>query len=350
MKNIMSAVMRAALTCFAVSVLVSAQAAADDKSPLVLLSTGGPTDTITRDVVAKAFTKATGIEVIIRPQSDSLISTVVAQKDNPQYDLILTGYDSYVYLLQNGALDKVNYDEIPNTANLYPLARATHGIGTSFTGVTLVYNTEKVQTPPTSWGDLWNPAYKGHVIIPAVPTTYGLDLLIMAARTFGGSEQNIDVGFRKLKELAPNVDAIYESSSNAAQMFQLGSAWIAPWFAGRVPPTRDAGVPVAAAKLKEGQVAYITMLCPLKGKYSKKVALFMNMYLSTEAMVAFAKGIGEGPARTDVVLDPALAATVPYGPDQVAALIQPDWDTIVRHRNEWAQRFQREIVPLVGKK
>jgi putative spermidine/putrescine transport system substrate-binding protein len=172
----------------------------------------------------------------------------------------------------------------------------------------------------------------------------------MAARTFGGSEKNIDVGFEKLKELAPNVDAIYESSSNAAQMFQLGGAWIAPWFAGRVAPTRQAGVPVAAANLKEGQVVYITMLCPLKGRYSKKVAQFMDVYLSSDAMIAFAKGIGEGPARSDVVLDPALAQTVPYGPDQVAKLIQPDWSTVVPKRGEWAQRFQREIVPLIGKK
>ncbi|MGE0752388.1 MAG: extracellular solute-binding protein [Variibacter sp.] len=326
------------------------QAQTEDKSPLVLLSTGGPTDTITRDAIANAFTKETGVEVVIRPQSDAMISTVLAQKDNPQYDLILTGFDSYTYLQQNGALDKVDYGQVPNTANLYPLARSSHGIGTSFTGVTLVYNTDKIRTPPTSWADIWNPAYKGHVIIPVVPITYGLDFLVMAARTFGGDEHNIDVGFQKLKELAPNVSGIYETSSNAAQMFQLGGAWIAPWFAGRVPPTRAAGVPVAAAKLKEGQVVYITMLAPLKGKFSKKVAHFMNMYLTKEAQIAFAKGIGQGPARTDVELPPELAATVPYGADQVKALIQPDWNVIVSKRNEWAERFQREIVPLVGKK
>jgi putative spermidine/putrescine transport system substrate-binding protein len=322
----------------------------EDKSPLVLLSTGGPNDTVTRDTVVTPFTKATGIEVIIRPQSDAMISAVVAQKNNPQYDLILTGYDSYIYLQQNDVLDRVNHEEIPNAATLYPLARSTHAIGTSFTGVTLVYNTEKIRTPPTSWAAIWNPAFKGHVIIPVVPITYGLDFLVMTARTFGGSEHNIDVGFEKLKELAPNVSGIYETSSNAAQMFQLGGAWIAPWFAGRVPPTRAAGVPVAAAKLKEGQVAYVTMLAPLKGRYSRKVAQFMNMYLATDAQVAFAKGVGQGPARWDVVLDPALAATVPYGAEQINELVQLDWYTIVRKRGEWTDRFRREIVPFVGKK
>jgi putative spermidine/putrescine transport system substrate-binding protein len=324
--------------------------AQEDKSPLIFLSTGGPNDTITRNIVVNAFTAETGIEVLIRPQSDAMIGAVLAQKDKPQYDLILTGFDSYIYLKNNDVLDTVNYDDIPNTANLYPLARSTHGIGTSFTGVTLVYNTEKIRTPPTSWADLWNPAYKGHVIIPLVPISYGLDFLVMAARTFGGDEHNIDVGFQKLKELAPHVGGIYETSSNAAQMFQLGGAWIAPWFAGRVPPTRAAGVPVAAAKLKEGQVVYITMLAPLKGRYSKKVAKFINTYLTMEAQIAFAKGVGQGPARSDVVLDPDLAATVPYGSDQISELVHPDWDTIVHNRVEWADRFQREIVPLVGRR
>jgi len=88
----------------------------------------------------------------------------------------------------------------------------------------------------------------------------------------------------------------------------------------------------------------------LKGRYSKKVAKFIDTYLTMEAQIAFAKGVGQGPARSDVVLDPDLAATVPYGSDQISELVHPDWDTIVRNRVEWADRFQREIVPLVGRR
>src|SRR4051794_31246975 len=92
--------------------------AQEDKSPLIFLSTGGPNDAVTRDHVINAFTMETGIEVLIRPQSDAMISAVLAQKDRPQYDLILTGFDSYIYLKDNDALDSVNYDDIPNTTNL----------------------------------------------------------------------------------------------------------------------------------------------------------------------------------------------------------------------------------------
>jgi putative spermidine/putrescine transport system substrate-binding protein len=220
------------------------------------------------------------------------------------------------------------------------------GIGS----VTLVYNTDKIKQPITSWSDLWKPEFKGHVIIPSIPNAYGINLLVMAAKASGGDEKKIDSGFAKLRDLAPSVAAVYESSSHAAQLFQMGGAWIAPWFAGRVPSTQAAGIPVAAADLKEGQVAYLTVVSPLKGKYSKDVALFLNLYLSDEAAQGFAKGIGYGPVRRSVKLPEDVAKTVPYGEEQVTRLKHLDWTTIVENRVRWAQRFQREIVPLIGQK
>jgi putative spermidine/putrescine transport system substrate-binding protein len=324
-------------------------AVAQTPKQIVVLSNGGPTDDILKTEVADKFTKQTGIPVIIRPQSEQMISSIVAQKSNPQYDLVITGVDGSRFMEVNGCLDPIDYSMIPSASHLYPIARSSHSMGMSISGVTLVYNEEKIKEAPKSWADLWDPAYKGHVIISGMPHPYGIDLMVMASKLAGGDEHNIDPGFAKLKELAPNVAAAYESSSHAAQLFQLGTAWIGPWFAGRVPPTRAAGVPVRAADPKEGQVAFVDMVSPLKGRFNASTALFMEMMLANEAQIAFAKGIGFGPARDDTVLDPALAETVTYGKDQVAKLVDFDWNYIVSQRSAWTQRFNREIVPLIGK-
>jgi putative spermidine/putrescine transport system substrate-binding protein len=166
----------------------------------------------------------------------------------------------------------------------------------------------------------------------------------MAERLAGGDERNIDPGFRKLAQLKPNLGAIYTNSSQCQQLFEQGGTWIAPWYSGRVASTVRSGVPVKAAVTKEGEPVYLTMLCPLKGRWSPWVAKFMEMHLAADVQQAFAKEFASGPSRTDVKLDPEVAKNVPYGADQVSRLIQFDWDAVIPHLDEWTQRFNREIA------
>ncbi|MHB8496118.1 MAG: ABC transporter substrate-binding protein [Casimicrobiaceae bacterium] len=321
-------------------------AAADSQKPkqITVLGYGGPFDRVTKKYVADPFTAATGIPVIIRGGSSDLISSLLVQKDHPQYDLVHIGYDSYIHLKQHGVFDAIERSMIPDFKHLYPIAQATHGLATTITAVTIVYNTEQIKRPITSWSDMWDPAFMGHVAIEKVPATYGVDTLLMAARLAGGSEKNIDPGFRKLAELKPSLNAIYTNSSQCAQLFEQGGTWIAPWYSGRVASTRRAGVPVAAADTKEGAPVYLTMLCPLKGKWNLWVSQFMNMHLSLEVQQAFATEFASGPSREDVTLEADVAKTVPYGQQQVSQLIQFDWDEIIPHLDEWTQRFNREIA------
>ncbi len=330
----------------AVGAAPSFATAADSEKPkqITLLGYGGPFDRVTKKYVADPFTAATGIPVVIRGGSSDLISSLRVQKDHPQYDLVHIGYDSYVRLRQDGVFDRLDPSLVANFKDLYPIAQSDHGLATTITAVTIVYNTEKIKRPITTWNDLWDPAFKGHVAIEKLPATYGIDTLMMAARLAGGSEKNIDPGFRKLAQLKPSLNAIYTNSSQCAQLFEQGGTWIAPWYSGRVASTRRAGVPVAAAAPKEGAPVYLTMLCPLKGKWNPWVARFMNLHLSAECQQAFAKEFASGPSRQDVKLSPEVAATVPYGQEQVSQLIQFDWDEITPHLDEWTQRFNREIA------
>jgi putative spermidine/putrescine transport system substrate-binding protein len=336
------------LTSGVASVHAAPTAAELAKTPkpaqLTLLGYGGPFDVVTKKYVADPFTAATGIPVTIRGGSSDLISSLRVQKDHPQYDLVHIGFDSYSLLLRNNVLDAIELGHIPNAAHLYPIARSSHGLATTITAVSIVYNTDRIKRPITSWNDLWDPAFKGHVAIEKLPATYGMDTLVMAARLAGGSEKNIDPGFRKLVQLKPNLGAIYTNSSQCQQLFAQGGTWIAPWYSGRVASTVKAGVPVAAAETKEGEPVYLTMMCPLKGKWNPWVAQFMNEHLNVDVQQAFAKEFASGPSRTDVKLDADVAKTVPYGADQVGRLIQFDWDTIIPHVDEWTQRFNREIA------
>lgn len=199
---------------------------------IALLGYGGPFDVVTKKYVADPFTAATGIPVTIRGGSSDLTNSLLVQKDRPQYDLVHTGYDSYTLLKRSGVFDPVDTGMVPDSAHLYPIARYSHGLATTITAVSIVYNTEKIKRPVTSWADLWDPAFKGHVAIESLPGTYGVDALMMAARLTGGSEKNIGPGFAKLAALKPNLGAIYTNSSQCQQLFEQGGPGSHPGTAG----------------------------------------------------------------------------------------------------------------------
>ena len=58
-------------------------------------------------------------------------------------------------------------------------------IGLQFAGI--AYNPKIITTPPTSWTDLWNPAYKGRVGIANMDSTLGTGWMVEVAKLNGGN-------------------------------------------------------------------------------------------------------------------------------------------------------------------
>ena len=123
--------------------------------------------------------------------------------------------------------------------------------------------------------------------------------------------------------MKPSISGFYKNSGVAAQMFQQGSAWIAPWYHGRAKYMADRGVPLEYVIPKEGAAAYLSVIGVVKGTKNKVIAeKYINMVLLPEAQIAWATIIGAGPANKMVELEPAVAATVPYGDDQIKKLVK----------------------------
>ena len=82
-------------------------------------------------------------------------------------------------------------------------------------------------TPPKSWKDLWDPGYKGKLIIPDINAIGIWEMLIISARLHGGDEGNMDPSFAGLRALKPNVRKFYKSSVDLQQLLEAGEAGIA---------------------------------------------------------------------------------------------------------------------------
>ena len=176
---------------------------------------GGSYEKTIRDEVIAAFEQANGIKVeYVAGNSTDTLAKLQAQRGNQQIDVAIVDDGPMYQAIQLGFCGTI--EGLP--ADLYEAARFKDdravGIGLVATG--LMYNTklfaDKGWAPPTSWNDLKDRKYQKQLVIPPINNTYGLHALLMLAKMNGGSEANVDAGFKIFEtDINPNVLA-YEPS------------------------------------------------------------------------------------------------------------------------------------------
>ena len=219
-------------------------------------------------------------------------------------------------------------------------------IGIVATG--LMYNTkafaEKGWAPPTSWNDLKDPKYQKQLVVPPINNTYGLEALLMLAKMNGGSEANVDAGFKIFKnDINPNVLAYEPSPGKMTELFQSGQAVIAVWGSGRVQSFANTGFPVDFVYPKEGAATLLTTACPIaKPNASPLASSFVKVLLDPKIQLVMLKDYGYGPVLKSLVISPELGKMAPIG-ERAAKLYNPDWTVINDKREEWTKRWNREV-------
>ncbi len=167
-----------------------------------------------------------------------------------------------------------NWGDVPDNA------KRARWVGFYGYPVGIIYRNDQVKTPITAWEDLWSPAFKGKLGVPA-PSSYQGRVMLIAALLAGGNIDNIEPGLQKLKALRDNVVFWYTSDAQARQALAQGevSVLVGPTQALRVP--REAGVPVTMVSPKPTPLMFDVMTLVKSGK-EEMAAQFMDFLLSPE--------------------------------------------------------------------
>jgi putative spermidine/putrescine transport system substrate-binding protein len=322
--------------------VVSAQ-----QKKLYVAGYGGSFEKTIRDEVIPAFEMENGVKVeYVAGNSTDTLAKLQAQKGNQQIDVAIVDDGPMYQAIQLGFCGKL--DGLP--ADLYDAARFKddRAVGTGLVATGLMYNTkmfaEKGWAPPTSWNDLKDPKYRGQLIIPPINNTYGLHALLMLAKMNGGSEANVDAGFKIFEdEINPNVLAYEPSPGKMTELFQSGQAVLAVWGTGRVQSFANTGFPVDFVYPKEGAVTLLTAACPIaKPDASPLASSFIRKLLEPKIQLVMLKDYGYGPVLKSVVVPPELGKMAPIG-ERAAKLYTADWSIINDKRQEWTKRWNREV-------
>jgi putative spermidine/putrescine transport system substrate-binding protein len=317
---------------------------------LVVAAWGDPYEAGWRKALVPAFEKVHNAKIVwVQGFSSQTLAKLRAQKDSPQIDVAMMDDGPHRQAAALGLVEKIDRGKLANVKDLYEVSfePGDLGIGFASAGYGLYYNTKAFAdnkwAPPTSWLDLYRPELKGKVSVHNIANANGLYLLLALNKIQGGTDDNVDKGFAKLKELVPSV-VTFDKFGETPTLIQQGSTVIGTWNIDRVVNLAATGVPVKFVGPKEGTWGHKEVVTIVKGRPNQDLAYkFVDMLLSPEEQVNTAKYIGLGPLNKNAKLDPETAGKVVYGPEQIAKLTIPNWEVVNAKRAEWTERWNKEI-------
>ena len=236
--------------------------------------------------LTELFTKRTGIPAaFLRASTGELVNRVIAERDNPQADILLGGASSYhIQADAEGALEKYSS---PLAKDLPSYAISPDGTWTGFCVLTLGiginesrYKEKFSDIPePKTWEDLLNPAYKGEIVMtnPVASSTAYLFVQNQLQRL--GEEK----GWDYLLNLAPLVGQFPDSGSAPAKLIGTGEYALGISYIHALVKYRSEGFDVKtfAPPQSVGDVDCISIMKGSKNLEAAKA--FVDFTLSSEA-------------------------------------------------------------------
>ncbi|WP_026583602.1 ABC transporter substrate-binding protein [Bacillus sp. J33] len=317
---------------------------------LVLAAYGGSYEQKMKEVLIPKFEKEHGVKVkYITGSSVDTLSKLQAQKDNPQIDVAFLDDGPQAQAKAFGLLAPLDESIVTNLENVYDIAKDKDNVGVGFGIIStgLAYNKEVFEQngwePLTSWNDLADPKFKGKLVLPSIANTYGVHFLLMTAIANGGSEENIEPGFEKLKEIAQNA-VTFDKTADVSNYFMQGQTVASAWGSSRVFTLQDTGFPIEYVIPEEGVPALMATVSVIKDAPNAELAQeFVNFILDEEAQILFANSLFDGPVNKNVKLEGNIADKVVYGEDEIEKLIKVNWEVVNAKRAEWTERANKEI-------
>lgn len=324
--------------------------ASDREKTLVLAAYGGSYEKKMQETVIPMFEEKYNVKVqYITGSSVDTLSKLQAQKDNPEIDVAFMDDGPQAQAKSFGLLAPLDESIVTNLENVYDIAKDKDNIGVGFGIIStgLAYNKEEFEKngwePLKSWNDLADPKFKGKLVLPSIANTYGVHLLLMAANANGGSEENIEPGFKKLKEIAKNA-VTFDKTADVSNYFLQGQTVASAWGSSRVFTLQDTGFPIEYVIPEEGAIALMSTVSVVKGAPNEKLAQeFVNFVISEKVQEEFAKALFDGPVNKNVKLEDEIAEKVPYGQAEIDKLIKVNWELVNEKRAEWTERANKEI-------
>lgn len=240
-------------------------------------------------------------------------------------------------------------ESITNLADLHSQAKYRNqgrlfALGTGYYALGLVYNTERLDKPPTSWEDLWREEYADKVTVPSPANAMGVPFLTAVNDLAGGGPKSVGPGLEKLRTL--QVASYFDTAGNGENLLGSNEVDIGAVYASSAFALADRGEPIAYAVPREGALAGDIRAHLVKDSSNRDLALkLIDFAVSKQAQEGMAKAIYVAPVNKRSEITGETRARMPYGEHgSLTDLEIPDWFFINANRAKWTNQFNRRVV------
>jgi spermidine/putrescine-binding protein len=174
----------------------------------------------------------------------------------------------------------------------------------------VLVRTDKVTNVPTSWADLWDPAYKGHVAIyDGADAAVVYTSLALGYDPYNLTDEQFQAVKQKLIELKPNLLMYWldpyamQQSVSDGDLWVVGGAWVEAYIA-----LSQAGTPVEYINPTEGRTLWVGgHMIPTNAENIDGAYAYINMVTSPAVQSVLGTwGFGMGNFDTIPLLDPNI--------------------------------------------
>ena len=314
---------------------------------LTVTSYGGSWEEFLRDVIVPPFEEMTGatVELAVGLSRDWMANVRAAGRNNPPYDVVIAN-ETWISAgrLENRFVS-LPEDRIPNLAKVHPALRLEGDVGVLglLNPLGIAYRTDLVANPPESWLDLWNEEYRGNVGIYNIANSAAPMFLMMLAKIETGDPQNYDVGFQRIRDLAPFKQTDF--SGDMENLLVQGEVHVGILDSPAAARLKQQGVPIEFVIPTEGLFMFEQNMNVTAGSRVEDLAFaFINYMLETDTQRQWAENYYVTPANVEVQIEGELADLIPVTADRVDMIHQWDWLWLnAGPREDMVARWNREI-------
>jgi putative spermidine/putrescine transport system substrate-binding protein len=320
------------------------------ENELVFAGRGGSFGNIFQKSLLPKFEAKFNCKVtMIMSESGPGLAKVVAQRANPQVDVLWTVEPTHARAFALGVIDRLDYSRMANFESLFDFARQPDGAGVGWgVGATVmginaeIYKKQGIEKP-TSWHEIVTQKTRGHVAWLDLSGHQGINTFLISNKVLGGSESNVDPIFKFFKAHLNDITFV-TSPAQVDSMLQQKDAWVSTNLDGRFSILKESGFPLEIIYPAEGLPLQSTIMDLVKGAPHPNLAYeFMNWMLSAEVQQVVVNEMKLGPVNKNVKVDAASAQSLIYGPEKVGKLLEFDWGTVTKQMPGWLDRWNREL-------
>ncbi len=278
------------------------------------------------------------------------IATLRATRENPQYSVMSMDDVGVPQAKEEGLIEQLPADEIPNLKNVYSryLFEDNFGVGFAISIAGLFYN-PTTGKPFESYEQMFDKKYARRMLLNTPKNTQSVLMLMVAAALSTGkplkeAQYDTDAGWAKLADLKPNVLSIYDAEAQTMMVAQGQADFGGIEYSKAVYPHTKKGVPLDMTFPKEGAFTGINSIALVKGGPHRDLALaYINRILDPGVQKMLSEATLSAPSVKGIEFSEETAKFLAYPEAKMESLnlFTPDWKYIIPRRAQWLEKYNQ---------